>query len=193
MNTFWFDLETTGTDPEKNGIIQIAAAIERDGEIIDTFNDFQNPLTSKETKFIDSEALEINGHTIQSLAMFAPPSVCYNNLNSFLDKYGKRGIKAARYIPAGYNAGFDLDFLKQYFFEMSGGPFAFWDHLQFQAIDPYPVIVWLWRQNLLKIPNCKLSTVAGYFGIKINAHEALSDVLAARSISLVLKKEYFKC
>jgi DNA polymerase-3 subunit epsilon len=184
----WFDLETTGTDPEKNGIIQIAAVIEQEGEIIDTFNTLMNPVG----KLIDDAALIVNGHTRNLLSMYRCPEAVYREFNAFLDKYGKRGDKKARYIPGGYNARFDLDFLSQFFFDMSKGPFAFWEHLQYNPVDPFPVVVWLWRQGFLKLPDCKLSTVAEYFKIEITAHDALSDVLAARSVSIELKKAFFK-
>ena len=188
-NFLWFDLETTGTDPVKNGIIQIAAVIERGGEIVDTFESLVNP----GGKEIDDDALSVNNHTREMLFAYRCREAVYAEFNVFLDKHGFRLDKSRRYIPAGYNVGFDLDFLKQFFLEMSGGPFEFWGHLQYKPLDPYPVIVWLWRQGVLDMPDCKLSTVAAYLGVEYKAHDALSDILTARVVSQEIRKRFFKC
>ncbi len=43
--------------------------------------------------------------------------------------------------------------------------------------------------GFINLPNYKLTTVAEYFGIKLDAHEAMSDILATRKI--VKKLESF--
>jgi DNA polymerase III subunit epsilon len=182
-NILWFDLETTGTDPKKHGIIQIAACVERDGLIIDTFNEKQKP---DPLKVLDPKALQVNGHTPDEISKFQDSKSCYLAFNRFLDKHGARGNKALRYIPAGYNAQFDLDFMCRYFEEQSGGPYAFWEHLQYQPIDPYPTIVTLWRLGKLHPKDCKLETICAHFGIELKAHDAMSDILATRELVLRL-------
>ncbi len=45
------------------------------------------------------------------------------------------------------------------------------------------------KKHLPHLPNHKLNTVAGYFGIPLNHHDALSDARAAALIMLKLDKE----
>jgi DNA polymerase-3 subunit epsilon len=177
---FWVDLETTGVDSKRNGIVQIAAMIERAGKIVDAFNMQMNPGPLRK---IDPEALEVNGLTVAMIQKFQPGPVVYRAFRAFLGKWGKPGRKDLRFIPAGYNVGFDLDFLSEWHREESGGPYAFWDFLQYLPIDPYPTIVSLWRYGLLPTKDCKLVTVAEYYGIPIDAHDAMSDIKASRAIA----------
>jgi DNA polymerase III subunit epsilon len=175
----WFDLETTGTDKVKHGIIQIAAMIERDNRIIAEREWTMNPVN----KLIDPKALEVNGMTVEQIRSFLPSHQVYSEFNMFLDQHGFRKQKDKRYIPGGYNAGFDLDFISQWYLEMSGGPYAFWGHLQFQPIDPYPTIVSMWRAGVIPTENCKLETICNHFGIPIDAHDAMSDIRASRELA----------
>jgi DNA polymerase III subunit epsilon len=175
----WNDLETTGTDPHKHAIIQIAAIIEENGVIIDTFESKMRPLPGKE---IDETALEVNGVTREELLTFLGPNEVYSNFRMFCLRHGKPGDKSGRFIPAGYNNGFDLDFMAQWHLDMEN-KFAFWHYLQYQPIDPYPVCVALWRAGIMLTPDVKLPTVAKYYGIELKPHDAMSDVLAAREVS----------
>ena len=44
MKNLWIDLETTGLDVKKHGVVQIAGIVEIDGEIQESFNFFTKPL-----------------------------------------------------------------------------------------------------------------------------------------------------
>ncbi len=180
-NILWFDLETTGLDFRKHGIIQIAACVEKEGRIVDAFNEKQKP---DPMKVIDEKALKVNGHTAEEINTFQDSKACYLSFNRFLERNHVRGDKETRYIPAGYNSRFDLEFLSQYFEEQSAGPYAFWEHLQFNPIDPFPVIVLLNRYGKLNLESCKLETACKHFGIVIEkAHDANSDIMATRELT----------
>ena len=43
MNILWVDVETTGLDRHRHGIIQIAGMVEVDGEVVETFDLRMNP------------------------------------------------------------------------------------------------------------------------------------------------------
>lgn len=174
----WNDLETTGTDPKKHSIIQIAAAVESDGEIVDQIEIKMAPL---EGRLIDTKALDVNGYTMDQIESFQPQRAGYNAFRAFLNKHGFKGNKLKRFIPAGYNNGFDLDFFFDWHNVMENH-YAFWDFLQFQPIDIYPVLVCLWREGKLDTTNVQLGTVCQHFGIEIKAHDAVSDLLASRSV-----------
>lgn len=185
---FWNDLETTGTDPHRHSIIQIACMIEEEGEIVDTFESKMKPIPCRE---IDPKALETNGIDRKALYEYPPPGEAYLKFRAFCAKHGTAGDKANRFIPAGYNNGFDLDFLADWHLTMDS-KFAYWDYLQYQPIDPYPVIISLWRCGCLPIKNCQLKTVCEHFGVPIQAHDALSDVRAARDVAYLVLGKAFK-
>ena len=176
----WIDLETTGTLPERSAIIQIACALEIGGEIVETFSQKMRP---HEGTLIDPKALEVQGVTEKEIWEWDDPAEVYDRYYSWLNENGQKGNKSARFIPAGYNAGFDLDFVRAFIDFYSGGPYAFWDFLQFKPIDPYPWIVTLWRYGRLPIIDCKLGTVCACLGIEIKAHDPMSDIMATREVT----------
>ena len=178
-NIFWFDLETTGTDKNKHAIIQIACMVTQGKEVLGTFESKIHPLQGK---IIDDKALEINGITRDEINMFPKPEEVWKDFRCFCSCHGIAGSKIDRFIPAGYNVAFDLDFFNVWHNEM-GGKYAFWDYLQYQPIDPYPVLVSLWRSGIIKTENCKLETMCKFFDIEIKAHDAMSDIMATRKLS----------
>lgn len=184
---FWNDVETTGTDSKNNAIIQIAAAIEVDGELIDTFESKMAPLFSK---IIDDKALEVNGIKKDDLKKYPKPIEVYEKFRKFCDRNGMKGNKSERFIPAGYNNQFDLDFLSQWHLDMES-KFAYWDYLQFSPIDPLPMLRAMRIAGILPIADTKLGTVCKLFGIEIQAHDALSDLLATRKLTTMLYSRIF--
>lgn len=60
MKLFFYDLETTGVNPGRNGIHQISGMIVVDGEVKETF-DFKVRPNPKAT--IEKSALEVGGVT----------------------------------------------------------------------------------------------------------------------------------
>jgi DNA polymerase III subunit epsilon len=179
----WNDLETGSTDPKTGAILQIAAVVEIDGEIVDQFESKIKPLPGK---IVSDEALEINGISRNDLDSFPESITVYNQFRSMLNKYGPHG-KQNRYTPAGYNNKFDLDFLCQWHLDITGKPYAFWDYLQFCPIDPLSTLQAMRFSGVLQgLADTKLETVCKYFGIEIKAHDALSDVFATRELSHML-------
>ena len=73
----YFDTETTGLDPVKNDIIQLACIIEIDNQVVDEFEfkikpfDFQN---------ISQEALDVHGYTLEMLREFPGPDIILTSL-----------------------------------------------------------------------------------------------------------------
>ena len=57
--------------------------------------------------------------------------------------------------------------------------------------DPYPVLTYLKTLGKIEIENLKLVTVCDYFKIQIDAHDAMSDILATKKLIEILD-EFFK-
>lgn len=176
----WNDLETGGVDPKTNAVLQIAAVIEIDGKIVDQFESKVQPYGKK---IVEPKALEVTGFTMEQIGLFPPAPVVYQNFRTFLGKYGQAGNKSERYIMAGYNNQFDCDFLSQWFTDLSGGPYAYWDFLQFSPLDVLPTLRAMRLAGIFDTPDTKLETMCKHFGIEIKAHDALSDVLACRELT----------
>lgn len=176
----WNDLETGGTDPQKNAVLQIAAVIEIDGKIVDQFESKVQPYPGRT---VEPKALEVTGFTMQQVATFPSPFEVYQKFDAFLNKYGQRGNKAERFIMAGYNNQFDCDFLQQWFKDVSGGPYSYWDFLQMSPLDVLPTLRAMRLAGIIDTPDTKLETMCNHFGIEIKAHDALSDILATRELT----------
>jgi len=173
----YFDTETTGLDPVKNDIIQLACIIEIDNQVVDEFEfkikpfDFQN---------ISQEALDVHGYTLEMLREFPGPDIIYNQLIAKLSKYIDRYDKNDKFIPAGFNVKFDMDFLKQFFIKNQDVYFG--SYFSYRFVDPLYFIYFLNYCNTINLPNYKLITVCEHYGIGISAHDALSDIRATRQL-----------
>jgi DNA polymerase III epsilon subunit-like protein len=176
----WSDVETTGTDSIRCAITQIASALEIDGKIVDTFIGKMRP---HKDAVVEREALEIQEVTEKEIRDWPDPVAVYAQYYGWMKKHGHAGNKQARFIPAGYNHQFDLDFMSSWFERETGGPYAFWDFLQFKPIDPFPWIVTLWRYGRLPVVDCQLGTVCACLGIELKAHDPMSDIMATREVT----------
>ena len=158
------DLETTGASPKKGAAItEIGAVKVRGGEQIGEFSSFVNPLAA-----IPEYITDMTGITDLMLAQ-AP--VIDEIFPTFLEFAGSH----TETVLVAHNAPFDLSFLKSAAKDLD---FA-WPN--YKTVDTVTVA----RQVLTKedVPNCKLSTLATYFGTKTEpTHRALDDARATTEI-----------
>lgn len=178
----WFDVETTGMDAETCSIWQIAGIIEVDGEIKQGFKFHIAPYKPE----INPKALEIGGVTEEQIRDYRSAAEVFQDLSRMLKKHVNPYDRNDKMAIAGYNVGFDEEFLR-----------AFWKHHNDQF---YGSIFWSGRIDVLsqaldallkerhRLPNFKLGTVAEHLNIPLdNAHDALADVTATREIYHLLK------
>ncbi len=180
MNLFkkvlYVDVETTGLEAGKHGIIQLAALMEIGGEVVDSFEMKFQPHNGAE---IDLEALKVNGTDPVELKSRTTSSDAYREFVRFLDKHISKFDRADKAYPAGYNVPFDLEFL-EFWFRHHGSKYGTGSYHNWKALDPLPVLrIWDYK-GLLALPDYKLATVCEYFGIHHRAHDALSDITATR-------------
>lgn len=175
----WFDCETGGTDPKNDALIQLSALIEIGGKVVDQIDLKMKPLPKKN---ISHEAIEKHGMTLQDIAGFMHPHDAYDKFYKFLAGHGPKS-KTDRYIMAGYNPQFDCDFVSQWFADVTGGPYAYWDYLQFSPLDVLPTLRAMRLAGIIDTPDTKLETMCKHFGIEIKAHDAMSDILATRELT----------
>ena len=177
----WFDTETTGLDPKKNDPVQIAGIIEIDGNIVEEFQVFSQPIKWEN---ISEAALKVNGLDRDKLKKFASPKEAMNDLTETFGDFISKFDKGDKFYPAGYNVRFDLDFLSSWFRKQGDRYFGSW--VNWRYIDPLPFIYLQDYKGDLNLPDYKLGTVAKHFGIELDAHDALSDIRATREICIQL-------
>ncbi len=158
------DLETTGASPKKGAAItEIGAVKVRSGEHLGNFESFVNPLSP-----IPEYITQMTGITD---LMLAKAPVIDEILPAFLEFAGQHN----EVIIVAHNAPFDLSFLKSAAKERD----ITWPN--YKTLDTVTIA----RQVLTKeeVPNCKLQTLAAYFGTKAQPnHRALDDALATTEI-----------
>lgn len=179
----YFDTETTGTDQVKNDIVQFAYIIEIDDKIEDEGSIYIQPCSFEN---IEPEALQVNNLTIEQLKTFDEPKVAYNKIRGVFAKHIDKYDRSDKFVPAGYNVRFDMDFLRQFFLKNNDVYFGSWFNYHF--IDPLQLLYWLEYIGEINLPDYKLKTVCEHFDIELEAHEALSDIKATRQLIKLLLK-----
>ena len=183
----WQDTETTHTDPIRGGIIQLAGLIEIDGNIVEEFDFKCAPYATDE---IVQEALDVNGFKLEEIKSFPSPMEVKNNFVNILGHHCNKFDRNDKFFPAGYNARFDVDFLASWFKKAGDKYLGSW--INWRILDPLSILYILHYQGKIDLPNYKLETVAAHFGVTLSkAHDALSDVRAARDVFKIVEKEFF--
>lgn len=185
MSIVFFDLETTGLDPARHEIIQIAAVAIGSGW--EEREEFEVKMNFDKAK-ADPRALEINSYNDSDWKILAiHPDNGITMFEDFLRRH--EGIKlisrAGRSYGvaqlAGHNiAGFDIPFAARAF-----GVRDLFFPAAFQGLDTLQLASWwrhcqngaVWKTAAPK--DLKLGTLAEHFGIALpDAHDALADVRA---------------
>ena len=156
-----FDIETTGLSPLTEAITEIGAVKIKNGQIVDSFNTFVNPM-----KPIPQKIVELTGITDAMVENAQPISVV---LPQFYEFIGDATLVA-------HNAGFDTSFIKNAAKE-NGMDFSFC----------YIDTLELSRSLVNGVKNYKLDTLTKYFNVKLeNHHRACDDAMATAHVFLKL-------
>lgn len=100
------DTETTGLDPERNSMIELAAvATNERGRLLDIFNERLSPRGDRLE--IEQAALDINGHSANEIQHFPAPGWIIRKFSDFIESF-----KPAEITIVGHNAKFDVGFLE---------------------------------------------------------------------------------
>ena len=179
---FIFDLETTGLDPKKNGIIQIAGIIVIDGVVKHKFDMRCKPFPDQE---LDPVALQITNTTKEQIETYKDPRVVFKALITILSKYVNRYKKGDKFTVMGYNCSFDTSFMREFFLRNNDKYYGSWFN-SYDVIDVHKLFTGLRGTrkfpDLEKLDNMKLETVAKHYNIDIKAHDALSDIYATEKL-----------
>ena len=189
----WLDVETTGLDCKKHGLREVGFIIEIDGVEVDKGVFKINPFTytTKDVE-VDDYALEISKVSIEDLESYDSSSYCFKELMKKLVKYVNVNAKNDCFVIAGYNAAFDIGFIKEWFRDM-GLLDSYKDLFHYKSLDVFSIVFALRHIGLNSAENDKLETMCNYFGIEIDAHNALSDIEATKKLyELICEKFILK-
>ncbi len=179
----FIDVETTGLDPKKNGIIQIAGEIvfglNAVYTVIETFNFTLQPFVFDE---INAKALEVNGKTEEQIFSYKEPKEILTSLIAILNRHVDKYNPNDRYFFTGYKADFDYDFMKEWFVKNQNRDFM--KYFYFPALDVLQLALFNLKSERASMPNFKLGTVAKHLNISAegNLHDAKTDVLLTKGI-----------
>lgn len=177
----FYDVETTGTDPRKHSIHQIAGIIEVNDQIVEKFNILSRPHPKAQ---IDQGALLVCNKTEEDLRSYPSMEESHGKFRTLMEKYVDPFDKKDKIWMVGYNnRAFDDVFLHHWFTQNQdqfiGG--LFWT----DTID----VICLASQYLIhrrrEMPSFKQSRVAKELGIMIDEarlHDASYDVELTREI-----------
>ena len=184
MKIFWFDTETTGLDPCSCSVIQIGYIVEIDEEVLEEGTFFCAPFAESN---IQPEAMRVNGRSEEEINGFPAPQEFHRSLLDVFGTYVDRYDKTDKFVAAGYNVGFDIDFLSATWKRLGDNYFGSWFwgcHLDVRTIV---TLMKIYRG--LNLPDYKLTTVCGHFGIEFEAHNAVGDIAATRDLYQIIRKE----
>lgn len=183
MNTIkiFFDVETTGENPNKHSLHQIAGIIEIDDKVVDTFNIHSRP-HPKAT--LEPTALSVCGITEEDLLLYPSMEDAHKEFTQVLSKYINRYDRNQKAWLIGYNnRGFDDKFLRMWFLLCGDNYFGSW----FWA-DSRDALVFAseyLENRRTSLENFQLHTVAKALGILVDEsklHDASYDVYLTREI-----------
>lgn len=177
----FYDLETTGVNPKRNSIHQLAGMVEVDGGIVETFNLKLAPHPNAE---IEAEAMEVGGVSAELIKSYPPYQEGYMQFKSTMAKYINPYDRTEKAWLVGYNnRAFDDLFLRK-LFELCGDIYIgswFWA----DTID----VLCLASEYLIErrsgMRAFKQGVVAEELGIEVDPeklHDAVYDVEITRNI-----------
>jgi DNA polymerase-3 subunit epsilon len=181
MKVFFFDLETTGVNPARNGIHQISADIVIDG-VLKEQHDWKVRPNPK--AIIEQEALDVAGVTKEQILAYPEMKSVYLEMIHTMSQYVNRYTKTDKFFLAGYNnAAFDNQFLRGFFLQNGDNYFGSW--FWSNSIDVMVLATQYLLEKRSGMENFKLATVAKEMGIELQEdklHDASYDLYLTRTI-----------
>lgn len=181
MVKIFYDVETTGTKPNKHSIHQLSGIVEVDGVISEEFNYKVRPHPKAE---ITKEAMSVCGKTEKEILAYPEMGIVFATFTNLLKKYVNPYEKTSKAWLIGFNnRSFDDLFLRM-FFELNKNPYYnswFWS----DSIDVLCLASEYLMDRRTSMPSFKLKRVALELGLPVDEnelHDALFDARITRDI-----------
>lgn len=170
----YIDVETTGLDPKKHSIVQCSGIIEIDDAEKERFDLCMRPRAGTE---IDPKALKVIGNTEDQLNDYPGSVPQYVALCRTLGKYIKKFKREDKFFFAGYNAHFDMGFMRAWWEAVGDVYFGSWFY--FPPLDIMTIAANEMMDVRAEMKDFKLHTVCERLGLawdEESAHDAMYDV-----------------
>ena len=157
--------------------------VEINGKIENTFNYDLCPFGACE---YDPEALNVNRKTVDEIKEFPSEEMIYDELIDKFQHFINRYNKNDKFVLAGFGIDFDYAFLRKLFErhnEYGAGSWIFNCTYDVRTIAAMAIM----NKNL-RINKYRLGDFCQFFGIKLEAHDAMSDILATYELNRELIK-----
>jgi len=178
----YIDTETTGLIPGRHDIVQLAAIIEINGEVVQKINLKCQPFN---WDTIEDKALEVTGNTVEEMKTWQSPQDAYRKFIATMDKYIDKWNKNDKLIPIGQNIPFDLSHLREWFKKCDPKEGKYMgSYIDYHSVDILSITALMKVAGKINPARMKLADVANYFGIQFDAHDALADIEMTREIFL---------
>lgn len=177
VKILWIDVETTGLDRRRNGIIQIAGLVDIDGRIVERFDLQMNPQAE-----FDPAAEAIHGVSQEEIDRYPSKRETLDRFKALLLRYVDAADPQTRFRPGGYNVRFDLGFLEQWFQDMGEPGLGL--YFTRERVDPsFMMKAFQEYRGKLLMPSWSLRAVAAMMGLSYgDRHDALEDIEITREI-----------
>jgi len=183
LKIFWVDVETSGLDYKKNGIIQLACIIDIDGEVVDKINTGIRP---DNQLVIEKEALEISGTSSSDINSYPSEKKVYYILHETLDMYVDKFNKRDKFWFGAYNYRFDMNFLQEFWERNKSSKEYFGSYIARQHyLDPMGLVNVLVATGVVPKPkNMTLEMTSRHFGVEPEGdlHDAFTDIQLCRAL-----------
>ena len=188
VKMLFFDTETTGLDPVKNSLFQIALIVEIDEQIKFRKSYYARPLAGT---IASPEALKINKVTVEQLRDMPPAEETFKKIRDDISPF-LNGSRFDKFILSGYNSGpFDIPFFKTWVEKIAG--FTEYNKMFWVGgVDVMDFALWKLRKTRGNMVNFKQETVARELGIKVDenlSHEGMYDVCTCYNIFRAIFKK----
>ena len=192
----FIDVETTGVNPESNGVTQVSGSIQIGDQVLENFDYYVRPFPQD---IVESSALEVTGidrrqllppdhpdHLAVEGQCFEEPREIYARLHELFKKHVDQYDKGDKYQFVGYNChSFDMPFMRRFWEKNNDRFFGSW--FWYPSLD----VMLVWAQILhgerAELPNFKLATVAKHCGIDVDdarLHDSQYDIELTRELWL---------
>ncbi len=181
IKCLWVDTETTGLDPHKHEIVQLAGIIEAPGVLATEFNYKVAPL---DFESISDEAMKVHGMSIEEVKKHASPKDVHMEFKKLLYGYVSPYDPMDKLILCGQNVQFDSNMLRSFFAKQGD---KYWDSLvtsgHFDLRFLSAALEVYCDKKIFKKYN--LSAICDIMNVSLSqAHDAMHDIKATRECCL---------
>lgn len=190
MKILFLDVETTGTDPVINDIVQVAFILEEDGVVKEEWSSYVKP---HNPSAISADALASNKLTVEQIMTFPEPRHVLLEIINFFARHFDPKVRD-KFILAGQNVHFDRQFLEKFLYKCGYGKQAYLNLFSYHTFDLMALTHTLKRHGMIpKESNLKLQTLLPFFGVEVvKAHDAMEDIRGTRKLLNLLTEVFIK-